>query len=549
VAFTQRLVALFSADIPPAADWNRDRARAVAEPILNAWAEQLLGSPARVRCQVEYFNRGKNQDADPPDATAPLFLDALDVCALDIVYAPPVAADAQQTELELRIARAALEAERRPATIDGDVKVRLSFRRQRGVHQDDELTFPELFELARVARELITNSRPLNARDLARVGDIGDPRTEAPVGRMNDVMTIWRQAKQRLRSSFEITDQAQLALLTAPPFGIPEDVVGSRVNLLDVIRVSNLPRPIELSSVCAALKAPDLSKLDDLRDALETFTAFAVHSAAPVAFSGGTAAARNDLVQQAARVYTQILTVEQKITAITGASESDTLAKLAVFFGEGFRALSPFTLHEDAALDAAIKRREQARDAGDAEVYPWLQAVARVRDGARRLTSVMTYADAVGPGDEMTFRVAQFPFDEQDRWNAPDGPAIAGATSLVIYQNPKLDLEAKCAGLMIDEWVEVIPRRTMQTSLAFHYDAPGARAPQAILLAVSPDPSMPWDAGTLEAIVAETLELAKLRAVDYDAISSLGQLLPAVFLANNVGGDPAGDTVSSSLGS
>jgi len=53
----------------------------------------------------------------------------------------------------------------------------------------------------------------------------------------------------------------------------------------------------------------------------------------------------------------------------------------------------------------------------------------------------------------------------------------------------------------------------------------------------------------LEAIVTETLELAKLRAVDYDALSGLGHVLPAIFLANNVGGDPGGDTVSSQLGS
>ncbi len=549
VAFTQRLVALFSADIPPAGVWNRDRARAVAEPILNAWAEQILGSPTRVRCQAAYFNPNKNPVTDPPDHTAPLSLDALDVCALDIVYAPPVAADAQQTELELRLARAAMSARRRPPTIDSDASVRLIFRRQAGSHRDDELTFPELFELARVVRELVTNSRPLDARDLARSGDSGDPRTEAPVGRLNDVMTIWQQAKQRLRNSFEITEPAQLALLKAPPFDIPASVVGSSVNLLDIIRMSNLPRPIELATVCAALEAPTLSKLDDLRDAMEAFGAFAVHSAAPVAFSGQTAAARNELVRQAAQIYTQVVTAERQLAAIKGASARDTLAKLAVLFSGGFRVLSSFTLHEDAALGASIQRRVRARDAGVAEVHPWLQAVARVRDGARRLTSVITYADVVGPGDEMTFQVAQFPFDEKDRWNAPDGPALAGATSLVIYRSPNLNLAARCAGLMVDEWVEVIPRRTMQTALAFHYDAPGARAPQAILLAVAPDLAKPWDAFTLEAIVTETLELAKLRAVDYDAISSLGNLLPAVFLANNVGGDPAGDTVSSSLGS
>ena len=55
----------------------------------------------------------------------------------------------------------------------------------------------------------------------------------------------------------------------------------------------------------------------------------------------------------------------------------------------------------------------------------------------------------------------------------------------------------------------------------------------------------PWDAATLETILNETLDLAKLRTVSYDALSHLGHFLPALLLANNVGGDPKGDTVSS----
>jgi hypothetical protein len=218
------------------------------------------------------------------------------------------------------------------------------------------------------------------------------------------------------------------------------------------------------------------------------------------------------------------------------------------FGGEAFRVLPTFTVDPNAGLDAARQRRAKAGDAGADRVIPWVQAAAQVRDGVRRLTSVMTYAGVL-ERSEPVFQVAQFPFGDDDRWNAPDGPAAAGATSLVILADEALDLAGECVGLMSDEWVEVIPRQTMQTALSFHYDAPGARAPQAILLAVAPDLSRPWDVDTLEAIVTESLELAKLRAVDYDALASLGHLLPAIFLANNVGGDLAGDTVSSLLGS
>src|SRR5262249_27004135 len=150
---------------------------------------------------------------------------------------------------------------------------------------------------------------------------------------------------------------------------------------------------------------------------------------------------------------------------------STTLAKLAVLFGEGFRVLSPFTLDPNADFVESMQRRQRAGDAKTADVIAWLQIVSRVRDGARRLTSAMTYADAVGTAGDTPFQVAQFPFDDQDRWNVPEGVAVAGATSLVMRVASAVDFSVPCAGLMIDEWVETVPRRTAQTAVAFHYDA------------------------------------------------------------------------------
>ena len=71
-------------------------------------------------------------------------------------------------------------------------------------------------------------------------------------------------------------------------------------------------------------------------------------------------------------------------------------------------------------------------------------------------------------------------------------------------------------------------------------------------MAVSPDPAAAhWDPATVEAILAETLQLAAVRAVDPDALTSTGQLLPAAYLAFNPGdpSDPSRppDTVSSRL--
>lgn len=97
-------------------------------------------------------------------------------------------------------------------------------------------------------------------------------------------------------------------------------------------------------------------------------------------------------------------------------------------------------------------------------------------------------------------------------------------------------------GYLVDTWTEARPTGTATTGVAFRYDEPSARPPQAVLLAVLPDPSAGWDLGTLNATVLEALELAKLRLVAPPSVA--GQFLPATFLAQNT----SNDTISTDLG-
>ncbi len=93
---------------------------------------------------------------------------------------------------------------------------------------------------------------------------------------------------------------------------------------------------------------------------------------------------------------------------------------------------------------------------------------------------------------------------------------------------------------LLHEWSEVIPSLSEQTAVAFHYDDPGAEAPQAILLAVSPTNAATWDFDTVAAILQETLDLAKIRGVDSQLLGQLGQVLPAVYVAENAANDTIG---------
>jgi hypothetical protein len=58
-------------------------------------------------------------------------------------------------------------------------------------------------------------------------------------------------------------------------------------------------------------------------------------------------------------------------------------------------------------------------------------------------------------------------------------------------------------------------------------------APQTVLVAVPPDPTAPWTSSLLARVLAETLDLAKLRAIDPEALGEAAQYLPGLYLAFN----------------
>ena len=88
-------------------------------------------------------------------------------------------------------------------------------------------------------------------------------------------------------------------------------------------------------------------------------------------------------------------------------------------------------------------------------------------------------------------------------------------------------------GLLVDEWVEIVPSAHETTALAFQFDMPDACAPQSVLIAVPPVPGQEWTTETLRRVLMETLDLAKLRAVDTEALGAASQHLPGLYLAFN----------------
>lgn len=191
-----------------------------------------------------------------------------------------------------------------------------------------------------------------------------------------------------------------------------------------------------------------------------------------------------------------------------------------------------------------------------ADVEDWLRRNAAVRPVVRALHETLMLAGARA-GRVERLRAAQDPPGEADLWiggTFPAGRRPRATTHLVWHAPADAAPDTAVTGLLLDEWIELLPGpdalrlpaepapaagappqppaeappETELTGVAFHYDRPDAKAPHNVLIAVPPDLDRGWTSDGLVQVLRETLELAKLRAVDLADLPMLDDLVPAV---------------------
>jgi len=215
------------------------------------------------------------------------------------------------------------------------------------------------------------------------------------------------------------------------------------------------------------------------------------------------------------------------------------VARIAPVFGPSFVVLPRFTFDAAGATELAnaLAASTPTQGGDPLAVNTWFSRYARVRDGVGRLGACLQRADVLGTGARLNFSVAQLPFVSAERWVAL--PPLPGATlppsklSLVVHTVAPVNTTQVMTGLFVDEWVEVVPNTHETTALAFQFDVPDACAPQTVLIAVPPVPGQDWTTETLRRVLMETLDLAKLRAVDTRSLGAAAQDLPGLYLAFN----------------
>ena len=217
--------------------------------------------------------------------------------------------------------------------------------------------------------------------------------------------------------------------------------------------------------------------------------------------------------------------------------------RMRAVFGPAFLALPRFSCPPEQAseLGAALDGSTDLQGGDPLAVSTWLVRAQRVRAPVDRFAGVLGTAEVLGTGERLELAVAQLPASASELWvglplqNGERPPR--GTVSVVVHRPEPVDVAGPLAAVFVDEWVETVPDPEETTAITFQCDPPSTAPPQSLLLAVPPIPGQPWTVGILQRVLAEAFDLAKLRAVPPNALSVVGQYLPAVFLALNADQD------------
>ncbi|HKU15276.1 MAG TPA: hypothetical protein VJQ52_12850 [Steroidobacteraceae bacterium] len=489
IALTHRVLQLFSGKAPATTGWAAvsTSARATAEPMLNAWGAKLLGNPKKVRCTVE-----KLDDAGAVLETRKLLLSDLKLAPLDVVYGvEPLAAAGQVSEIEQRVL---YQSRLGSNGFAQSARLRVQHARPADLRAD-ELTLLDTLEQARRLRRLLTTARAADAEDLNP-----PERGEAGDANLTELTTRVTKAERALKAAHKALD---------------------------------------------TLVKKGTAESDTLRTALLKLGGFGFPAAVPVIAAGDDATSRAALSMQGTALLKESkarIAETDALIATPAASEqrarrTQLLERMRTVFGSSFVALPQFTCAHADELKDALSANEKVQGGDALSVYTWFTRAARVRDPLARWSAPLRGAEVLGTGESLRLTVAQLPFDTNDRWVGlppQEGKEVpAGKLSLVVHSPAALKLDQPLSGLLVDEWVEVVPSSKETTAIAFQFNPPDACAPQSVLLAVPPVPDQPWTVASLHRVLVETLDLAKLRAVDAEALGEIGHYMPALFFAFN----------------
>ena len=483
-----RVLVMLADDVAPGWETLTDP-RSAGEPRLNAWVARLLGPPGGLVFAGE-VRRGETVRATVSATAA-----ELGGSPLALVLAARRAGADRPSELESRLA--GVLASKVTDAADDDRLVLLA---------DPPAGAPAGAWGLGAVTTIATWAVRLATQRPAEASDLGPPLDDQPPGYV--VEELATRADRAAAALARAASRLEAASAGPPAAAIAALGLAAALGYVDALPASPAPEadPAALSEQVAQVRAVVGAAQARLADAAAAF------------------AGRTEVTPHAAVDHHR--------------------DRLRIVLGDGFPALPLFRVGQPGRLVASSADRA-ALLAGD-ELAPlaWLHRVGLVRPGIEPLSSLLTAGEANTRDLGLPrLELVQLPHEPGQRWVAlPPAEAVPpGTVGIVVHAPAGFDPARPAAGIVVDEWTETIPAAVETTALSFHYDAPAARPPQAIVLAVTGTPGEThWSFDELLGIVRETIALAHLRAVGPRDLPDLGGYLPALYVPQDVTGDVPG---------
>lgn len=234
---------------------------------------------------------------------------------------------------------------------------------------------------------------------------------------------------------------------------------------------------------------------------------------------------------------------------------ADAIARFKTIFGAAFAAIPTFEIRsaERSIVETELTTGNTLlvnEDDPDLLVDQWLSGVARVRPMVANFELLHILVQTLSP-DHLGIRKLQplqLPYDSSvvERWLAievdnvaalKEGRVAFGASLYKDYQPG-----GQQAGILVDEWIDIIPNKEETTGVSFHHNQPNAKAPQCLILGLTPQITGNWRWNDIVDMLNETFELAKARGLSYEQISGtpLAQILPLTAIPFTANGNVIG---------
>ena len=491
--------------------------RAYAEPSLNKWLGDIIGDPSLIRCYVTY-------EEDGEERSVVVRLSDLGMQPVDALYILSATENDSDNSLNKLIAYHVREK----LNIPVDIALNIHFveRNDQLVESSETLTsdiktFNEIMPLFNGLYETITVSRSTSAEDYIIPGDnVPDDRDMKQVdheelkSRINKVLSDFSDTRDNIQSVF--------------------DTKGVNVN--DIKEVKG-----------AAYTSAELSIF---KQNLIVISRFGIAGSIPEDPDA------EDVAVQAAEVLKEMVKKAEKAQRFIGQiAEADNSKKVTLLknaaselFGKDFVVIPHFTLRNSDEINEILGVSHEdglLRNADEYAMDAWVEGIAKVRKRVNKLEMVNTMSrlfDTAFPD----YTPVQLPYETvktlngdeiADYWLGLEYPSEyepeSDKLSLVVLNKDYLNAGSstnKTCGLLIDEWIEIIPEKEETTGITFNYDQPDAEPPQSMLLAVPPEETGWWKWDDLVYTILDTMDLYKARLIEPEHIdkSVFTQVLPAI---------------------